>query len=80
MKKRKEILNSQLSPAVEDKRVEIITGVILLAFGVYHSILYFGHTAVPNGDFPDLFKIGSDLLSFKRPVGFKQAAGRFLLG
>ncbi|MFH1371310.1 MAG: hypothetical protein ABII09_08520 [Planctomycetota bacterium] len=55
------------------KHIELLTGVILLVFGVYQSILYFGHTAVPNGDFPDLFKIGSDLLSFKRPVGFKQA-------
>lgn len=80
MKKRKEIqnskfsiLNSQLSTDASERHVEILTGVILFAFGVYHSILYFGHTAVPNGDFPDLFKIGSDLLSFKRPVDFKQA-------
>jgi hypothetical protein len=54
-------------------RLDILTGVVLFAFGVYHSILYFGHTVVPIPDFPDLFKVGSDLLSFRRPVRFMQA-------
>lgn len=71
-KDRKLIVENEQADA-NQKRIELLTGFILLAFGVYQSILYFGHTAVPNGDFPDLFKIGSDLLSFKRPVGFKQA-------
>ncbi len=56
-----------------ERRVEIITCVVLFAFGVYHSILYFGHTAVPNSDFPSLYRIGNDLLSFRMPSKFKQA-------
>jgi hypothetical protein len=73
MKKGKEILNSQLPTGAAERRVEILTGVVLFAFGAYQSILYFGHTVIPNSDFPDLFKIGSDLLSFRLPVSFKQA-------
>jgi hypothetical protein len=45
----------------------------LLAFGVYQSILYFGHKIVPISDFPDIVKVGHDLLSFRLPVRFKQA-------
>jgi hypothetical protein len=44
-----------------------------LAFGVYQSILYFGHKVVPISDFPDIVKVGHDLLSFKLPARFKQA-------
>jgi len=44
-----------------------------LAFGVYQSILYFGHKIVPISDFPDIVRVGHDLLSFKLPARFKQA-------
>jgi hypothetical protein len=44
-----------------------------LAFGVYQSILYFGHKIVPISDFPDIVKVGHDLLSFRLPARFKQA-------
>ena len=71
-KDRKLIVENEQADA-NQKRIELLTGAILLAFGVYHSILYFGHTAVPIGDFPDLFKIGRDLLSFRLPGSFKQA-------
>lgn len=60
-------------PGADEKLVEILTGVILFAFGVYQSILYFGHTAVPNGDFPDFYKVGSDLLAFRLPSQFMRA-------
>lgn len=46
---------------------------LLFAFGVYQSILYFGHTVVPISDFPDLYQVGRDILSFRLPVRFKQA-------
>ena len=45
----------------------------LLACGAYQSVLYFGHTVVPISDFPDIVKVGHDLLSLKLPVRFKQA-------
>jgi hypothetical protein len=44
-----------------------------LAFGVYQSILYFDHKIVPISDFPDIVKVGHDLLSFRLPARFKQA-------
>jgi len=44
-----------------------------LAFGVYLSVLYFGHKVVPISDFPDIVRVGHDLLSFRLPARFKQA-------
>jgi hypothetical protein len=64
--------NALITTATE-KRLDILTGAVLFAFGVYQSVLYFGHTVVPISDFPDLFKVGSDLLSFQRPSRFMQA-------
>ncbi len=55
------------------KRLELLTGFVLFALGVYHSVLYFGHTAVPNSDFPDFFRLGRELLSFRMPMSFKHA-------
>jgi len=45
----------------------------LLAFGIYQSVLYFGHKVVPISDFPDIVRTGHELLSFKIPTRFKQA-------
>jgi len=44
-----------------------------LAFGIYQSVLYFGHKVVPISDFPDIVRVGHDLLSFRLPARFKQA-------
>ncbi len=56
-----------------EKYLDIFTAVVLFAFGVYHSILYFGHTVVPISDFPAFFRVGQELLSFKIPSSFKLA-------
>jgi len=45
----------------------------LLAFGIYQSVIYFGHKIVPISDFPDIVRIGHELLSFKVPSRFMQA-------
>ena len=45
----------------------------LLVFGIYQSVLYFGHKVVPISDFPDIVRVGHDLLSFRLPARFKQA-------
>jgi len=45
----------------------------LLVFGLYQSVLYFGHKVVPISDFPDIVRTGHELLSFKVPTRFKQA-------
>ena len=64
--------NISMTTATE-KRLDILTGVVLFAFGVYHSILYFGHTVVPISDFSDFFLVGKELLSLQMPSSFKLA-------
>ena len=56
-----------------ERRCEIFFVAALFGFGVYQSILYFGHTVVPVSDFPDLYQVGRDILSFRLPARFKQA-------
>jgi hypothetical protein len=66
----KEIEPDQL--AKRERYFEIFLIAVLFAFGIYHSVLYFGHTIVPISDFRDLFKVGRDILSFRLPSRFKQ--------
>jgi hypothetical protein len=54
------------------KYLEVILAASLLAFGAYHSILYFGYTIVPNGDFPAFFLTGKQILSLEIPSSFKR--------
>lgn len=46
---------------------------ILLVFGAYQSIHYFGHQVVPNSDFPAFVRTGKSLLAFELPASFKRA-------
>jgi len=46
---------------------------VLLIFGAYQSIQYFGHQVVPNSDFPAFIRTGKALLAFELPVSFKRA-------
>ncbi|MGB7581362.1 MAG: hypothetical protein WBL85_02800 [Sedimentisphaerales bacterium] len=64
--------NTLITTAAE-KRLDILTGAVLFAFGVYHSVLYFGHTVVPISDFPDFFRVGKEILSLQMPSSFKLA-------
>ncbi len=59
--------------AARQKYFEYYMMAILLAFGAYHSLLYFGHQLVPNPDFTDFVKVGHQLLSFQIPTSFKRA-------
>ncbi len=59
--------------ARRQKYFDYLVAAGLFVFGVYLSILYFGHTEVPISDFPDLFNVGRDILSFRLPARFKQA-------
>ena len=56
-----------------ERYCEIVFIAALFGFGVYQSILYFGHTVVPISDFPDLYRVGRDILSFRLPARFMQA-------
>jgi hypothetical protein len=76
MKSRKteyRIQNGQLQPNEPQKGIEILTGTVLFAFGVYQSVLYFGHTAVPISDFASVYGAGNALLHFRLPADFKYA-------
>jgi len=66
----KEIEAEQL--AKRGRYFEIFVIAALLAFGAYQSVLYFGHTIVPNSDFPAFFSTGQELLSFTVPSSFKR--------
>lgn len=59
--------------AKRERYFEFVVIAALLAFGVYQSVVYFGHTVVPISDFPDIVRVGHDLLSFQLPARFKQA-------
>jgi len=56
-----------------ERYFEIFVAAALLAFGLYQSILYFGHKLVPISDFPLIIKVGHELLSFNVPSSFKMA-------
>lgn len=62
-----------------EKYCEIVLIAALFGFGVYQSILYFGHTVVPIPDFPDLYQVGRDILSFRLPARFMQTPGLGML-
>jgi hypothetical protein len=59
--------------ARRERYLEFFVIAALFTFGVYNSILYFGHKVVPNPDFTSLFRVGRDILSFRLPSRFKQA-------
>lgn len=47
--------------------------IAFLSFGVYQSVLYFGHKLIPNPDFVCFAQLGHELLSFKLPSSFMRA-------
>lgn len=59
--------------AGEERYFEFFYAAVLLALGIYQSVLYFGHTVVPIPDFPDFFRVGREILSLKIPSSFKLA-------
>ena len=65
------LLNGDLG--VSQKHFDIFIFFLLLGFGVYQSVLYFGHQQVPHFDFRCFTIVGHELLSFQAPSGFKRA-------
>lgn len=59
--------------AKRERYFYLFVAAVLLAFGIYHSILYFGHQVVPTSDFPSFTQTGHELLSLKLPSSFKRA-------
>ncbi|MFH1616261.1 MAG: hypothetical protein ABIG61_14390 [Planctomycetota bacterium] len=56
-----------------ERKFNVAALLILLLFGIYQSILYFGYKVVPNSDFPDFIRTGHELLSLKWPTSFNRA-------
>lgn len=58
---------------VREKTVDAFIFAVLLLFGIYLSILYYGHQVVPNPDFTGFVKTGRQLLSLHLPDTYKRA-------
>jgi len=61
------------SDDAKEKYLVIFIIVVLLVFGAYQSIQYYGHQVVPNSDFPAFVRTGNSLLAFVLPASFKRA-------
>ena len=46
---------------------------IIFAFGIYLSVIFFGHQLVPNPDFPGFFNVGRTLWHGRLPGNFMRA-------
>lgn len=65
-----------LAPRIDstkEKYFEVCIIILLLVFGTYKSIIFFGAFPVPNPDYPGFVRVGQELLSFKLPGSFKRA-------
>ncbi len=56
---------------LKEKYFEIFIIIVLFAFGVYQSILFFGYRVVPNPDFFGYYKTATELLSFQLPSDYR---------
>jgi len=55
-----------------DRKITLWICLVLFLFGVYQSILFYGHQIVPNSDFSCFYEVGKTILSFKLPATFKR--------
>ncbi|MBN1788034.1 MAG: hypothetical protein JW806_06525 [Sedimentisphaerales bacterium] len=55
-----------------EKNVNTFLFFLLLAFGIYQAVIYWGHQIVPHFDFNCFAVIGRELLSFQMPCTFKR--------
>jgi hypothetical protein len=59
--------------AKRERYFEFFLLIAILSFGIYQSILYFGHKLIPNPDFVCFAQLGHELLSLKLPSSFMRA-------
>ncbi len=57
----------------KEKYADIFLFFLLLAFGIYQAVIYWGHQVVPHFDFECFASQGRDILSFKMPEDYKRA-------
>ena len=56
-----------------EKYFDIFVILLLLGFGIYHSVLYWAHQPVPHADFSCFANLGHQILALEIPSGFKRA-------
>ncbi len=79
-KRQKNVKFSKKTPSPElalqmetrKKRVDAFLFFLLLTFGIYQAVIYWGHQVVPHFDFSCFAIIGRELLSFQMPCTFKR--------
>jgi hypothetical protein len=66
--------SSGLSRQVDnrEKYVDILLFFLLLAFGIYHAVIYWGYQVVPHFDFECFAAQGRQILSLKLPTDYKR--------
>jgi hypothetical protein len=72
MKSSPRISDALIDSGQQAKRLEWVFMGVLLAAGVYLSIVYFGQKAVPNSDFTAFVRTGQQVLRFQMPSSFKR--------
>lgn len=55
------------------RHLDIITAVLLLGFGIYQSVQFWGLAPMSHPDSPYFIRVARELLSFEMPVAFKRA-------
>ena len=55
-----------------EKFFALFVAIVLIAFGTYLSVLYYGHKIVPNSDFSAFFRTGKQILHFQPPSSYKR--------
>ena len=55
------------------RHLDIIIVVLLLGFGIYQSVQFWGLAPMPHPDSPYFIRVARELLSFEVPVSFKRA-------
>jgi hypothetical protein len=65
-------LAAQLQSENESKWSDYAIKILLLAFGIWMSVYFFGFLASPNSDFPCFTQVARELLSFHQPSSYKR--------
>jgi len=59
-------------PENRDRYVDFSAVILILALGIYNSIVYWGHQPVPHFDYNAFVNLARDILSFESPDSFKR--------
>jgi len=74
-RKSQHILTADAIDATDSQKrhLDIIIAALLLGFGIYQSVQFWGLAPMPHPDSPYFVRVARELLSFEVPVSFKRA-------